>query len=230
MKKYKIIFLDIDEILCNSENVINKDVINELKRFKDSKYKIVLCTGRNCKYAKKLALEIGTSDYLISSNGALVTNIKTNEIIFNASIPNSDVKSILSYCQKYDVNMLLNTTVDDYESIKESTNRILINSFADIKYPVNQIILTSPNFNRMLVIPKMFKDLYPNIHLARTSKELKIGNYQPKKDYFHDFNALGVSKTRGIAELLEYLHIAKEDALTISNEKNDINLYELTLL
>ncbi|MGM9834779.1 MAG: Cof-type HAD-IIB family hydrolase [Bacilli bacterium] len=227
MKKYKIVFIDIDGTLRNSDGIIDKETINQIKRLKDQGYLVVLCTGRSCKYAKNVALEVGTSDYLISSNGAEVTNIKTNEVIFNAAIPEKDVKEILSYCQKSNINMLLNTTNEDYQSIEESSNRILINSYDEIKYPVNQIVLTSLNYNRMLVIPRMFADLYPSIHLASTSNDLKSGNRHPNKDYFHDFNAVGVSKARGITELLDYLHISKEDAITIGDGDNDISMCEL---
>lgn len=227
MKKYKIIFLDIDGTLRNSNGVVDKETKEQIKRIKDQGYIVVLCTGRSCKYAKKVALEVGTSDYLISSNGAEVTNIKTDEVIFNAAIPEKYVKAILSYCQKANVNMLLNTTNNDYQSIKESSNRTLIKSYDDIKYPVNQIVITSLNYNRMLIIPKMFADLYPSIHLASTSNDLKIGNYHPNKDYFHDFNVVGVSKARGVIELLDYLHIAKEAAITIGDGENDISMCEI---
>ena len=227
MNKYEIVFIDIDGTLRNSKKELTETTIESIKKIKEKGIKVVLCTGRSCKYAKRVAALAGTCEYVVSSNGSEVTNMETGEVIYNGKIDNETIKEIFNYCKSNNVNMLLNTTEEDYQTIKESDNRVYVEELEEIKHDVNQIVITSMNYDRMLVIPDMFREKYPNIHLNSTSEELTAGNRHPSQDYYHDYNKVGVSKAKGVVELLEYLNIPVEKAITIGDSFNDVSMCEV---
>lgn len=227
MNRYDIVFIDIDGTLRNSDKELTEVTKEAIKKVIDKGIKVVLCTGRSRKYAKNVALLAGTSEYVVSSNGSEVTNINTDEVIYNGKIDDETIKGLLEYCQTNEINLLLNTVKEDYQTINESDNRIYIEKMEEIKDEVNQIVITSMNYDRMLVIPDMFKDKFPNIHLNSTAEDLTNGNRHPKTDYYHDYNIVGVSKAKGVVELLDYLNIPLERCITIGDSFNDVSMCEV---
>lgn len=228
MNKYKIVFIDIDGTLRNSFGKITKEVKNKIHDLEKRNIKVVLCTGRSRKYAAKVAKEVGTSEYVISSNGAEATNLKTGEIIYNYPINRQVVEEIFEYCKQSNINMLINTINEDYQTILESDNREYIENIDEVIEDVNQIVLTSMSYNKMLVIPRLFKDRFPRLKLNNSSDDLYEKNKKPSIDYYFDYNYDDVSKAKGIIELLEYLNISSEDSISIGDSYNDIAMCELT--
>lgn len=228
MNKYEIVFIDIDGTLRNSEGLVSEENKNIIKTITSKGIKVVLATGRSCSYAKKVCEEVGTSEYLISSNGSEVINRITNEVIFQKPISKDNIRNIYQYCKSKDLNLLVNTIKQDYQSKPESNQRKTIDDINDIlSSEVNQIVITSMNYDRMLIIPNMFSDKYPDIKINSTSLELLKGNRHPKKDYYHDINVEHVSKATGVAELLDYLNISPENCIAIGDSFNDISMIEL---
>lgn len=225
--KYEIVFIDIDGTLRDSNGVVRSETKSQIKKLIKHGIKVVLCTGRSRKYASKIAKEVGTSEYVISSNGSEVTNFKTKEVIASHPIDSSYVESIYDYCKQNNLNMLLNTLNEDYQTIDESNNRVLINDISSVKDKVNQIVITSNNYNRMVLIPNMFKDKYLDLIVNGSSRELKEKNFHPSKDYYHDFNTKGVTKARGVVDLLEYLNIPVNHSIAIGDSQNDISMCEI---
>lgn len=228
MNNYKIVFIDIDGTLRNSLNEVTDEVKNKIHDLVEKGIKVVLCTGRSRKYAEKVAKEVGTSDYLISSNGAEATNIKTGESIYNYPIERKVVEDIFEYCKQSNINMLINTVEHDYQTILESDNREYIKNISEVKEEINQIVLTSMSYNKMLVIPRLFKDKYPRLKLNSSSDYLNTPNKKPVKDYYFDYNYDDVSKAKGIIELLDYLKIPEKESISIGDSYNDIAMCELT--
>lgn len=228
MNKYKIVFIDIDGTLRNSFGKVTKEVKKKIHDLIEKNVKVVLCTGRSRKYATRVAKEVGTSDYVISSNGAEATNLKTGEVIYNYPINRHVVEEIFAYCKQSNINMLINTVKEDYQTIKESNNREYIENIEEVGEDINQIVLTSMSYNKMLVIPHLFKDKYPNLKLNSSSDDLYMKNKKPAKDYYFDYNYNDVSKAKGISELLEYLNISSENSISIGDSYNDIAMCELT--
>lgn len=228
MNKYKIVFIDIDGTLRNSHGEVTEETKKKIQDLIKKNVKVVLCTGRSLKYATKVAEEVGTSDYIISSNGAEATNLKTKESIYNYPIPKDIAENIFEYCKQNNINMLINTIKEDYQTIKESSNRKYIENFSQVQDDINQIVLTSMSYNKMLVIPRLFKDKYPRLKLNNSSDDLYAKNKKTTKDYYYDYNYDNVTKAEGIVRLLEYLNISSEDSISIGDSYNDIAMCELT--
>ena len=64
---YYVIFIDIDGTLLNDKRQLSNRVKNIIRNILELGHKIVLCTGRSRASAIKIAKDVGTSTYIITS-------------------------------------------------------------------------------------------------------------------------------------------------------------------
>ena len=139
---------------------------------------------------------------------------------------------IFNYCEENKLGIILNIDLERYSNYNDARGRtIACNSSKLIELinhePISQVVIKGENFNRMLIIPKMFKNKYQDIKVANSSPELIAKIPKPGKKYFHDIANINISKGKGIAELLDYLEILPEEAMAIGDGINDIPMCEL---
>lgn len=108
--KYKLIALDLDGTLKNSQNKTTPKTIQTLIQAQELGIKIVLASGRptpGLRYeAKELQLD-KYDGYLLSFNGARVSSVKTNQTIYEQTLSSDDAKSIYEHAKKFDLTCLI---------------------------------------------------------------------------------------------------------------------------
>lgn len=228
MNKYDIVFCDIDDTLNPSNGTTTEYTREVMKKLKDKGIKVVVNTGRSAKYAIEKSIEAGLSEYVISSNGAEVYNYHERKEIFSKSISNEDILAIYDYCETHDMTIILNCLEKRYINIKdykynnepaiyfEDINEVINNN------KINQLVILSSNFDRMLVLPNMFKEKFPALKVVHSSIGLIEEKREPGKEYYHDLVLENTAKSTGIVELLDYLGIDSERAIAIGNGYDDI--------
>ncbi len=228
MNKYDIVFCDIDDTLNPSNGTTTKYTREVMKKLKDKGIKVVVNTGRSAKYAIEKSIEAGLSEYVISSNGAEVYNFHERKEIFSKPISNEDILAIYDYCETHDMTIILNSLEKRYINIKdykynnepaiyfEDINEVINNN------KINQLVILSSNFDRMLVLPNMFKEKFPSLKVVHSSIGLIEEKREPGKEYYHDLVLENTAKSTGIVELLDYLNIDSEKAIAIGNGYDDI--------
>ena len=83
---YKMIALDLDGTLTNSKKEITKPTLDALLDIQERGYKVVLASGRPTPGMVQLADELQLDKYgsfVLSFNGAKMTNWKTKEILYS---------------------------------------------------------------------------------------------------------------------------------------------------
>ena len=233
MSKYKIIFVDIDDTLNPSNGTISEKTKAMMDKLKEHHIKVVVNTGRSAQYAINKSKEGNLSDYIISSNGSEVYNYKTKEVIYSRSIPTEKVKEVYEYCNNYKLTMIINSLDKRYINTNEyKYNNEPAEYFEDIdkllsKIEVHQIVILSSNFDRMLVIPRIFKERFPELRIIHSSVGLIEDHRVKNKEYYHDIVLGNVTKSTGIVELLDHLKIKSEEAISIGNGYDDICMTEV---
>lgn len=214
MQNIQAIFLDIDGTITDNKGNISNKLIEIIKKLKEKKIEIVLASGRNYLYTKKIAEEIGASSYVIASNGAVVANRNTNEIIYKQVIPEDVVLKIYDYCITHNCLMHARCVDKNFDILKKE----------DITTDIVSINIESNNYDRMLILKNMFNELIPEISITNSSKALFENRRIKNKVYFHDLCVNGTSKGNGILELLEYLKLDKENIMCVGDSNNDISM------
>lgn len=228
MSKYKIVFVDIDDTLNPSNGKVSTYTKEIIKKVRAKGIKVVVNTGRSAKYAIEKSIEGGLSEYIISSNGAEVYDYHNRQEIFTKPINKEDIIAIYNYCKTHDMTLILNSLEKRFINIKDyKYNNEPAIYFEDINEilatnPINQLVILSSNFDRMLVLPNLFKEKFPSLKVIHSSIGLIEEKREKNKEYYHDLVLENTAKSTGIVELLEYLKIDSEEAIAIGNGYDDI--------
>lgn len=201
---------------------------------------------------KTLALEIGADNYLIAGNGALIYNIKNDEIIYNKFMDKKKVLEILDICEKnsifynvYTEDTILAKTLEYnvmfyyYENFKKSDDKktkikVIPNLYEHIKNLENEkilkITLCENNkivFNSILKKIREIKQVTA-LELGHMSRKIiKNGTEEVKVEYFYtEITNLNINKWTAIEHLMKELSIKKEEVMAIGDNVNDKEMIE----
>lgn len=109
----KLVAIDIDGTLLNSQHKITPRVKEALQKANDQGVRIVLCTGRPLPGVKEQLDELalyGENDFVITYNGSLVQATKDNAIISRYTLSYEDFLEIEMYSRKVGAHL---HTIDD---------------------------------------------------------------------------------------------------------------------
>ena len=134
----------------------------------DTKY-ILISNSYN---SVKKYLDLKIKPILILYNGSYVVDLDNNSVIVNKSIDIKCLNSIIKYSLEHNVD------INYYK-------------YNEIIYGLKLIV---NNYHRRLIIPYMFKDLYPKVKCETVNKEIFINDSK-------------VSLINAIEETLNYLNI-----------------------
>ena len=233
MNKYKIVFIDIDDTLNPSNGRVSEYTKQIMTKLKEKGIKVVVDTGRSASYAINKSLEGNLSEYVISSNGAEVYNYHERKEIFSKPIPSEIIKDVYKYCEDHDMTLILNSlekrfiNITDYKYNNEpaiyfdAINKVLKDN------QINQLVILSTNFDRMLVLPSLFKEKFPKLKVVHSSIGLIEEKRTKGKEYYHDLVLENTAKSTGVIELLDYLGIDQEEAIAIGNGYDDIPMCDV---
>lgn len=226
----KLVAIDIDGTLLDSNRKISPKVKETLKKANDSGMYIVLCTGRPLPGVKEQLAELdlyGDNDYVITYNGSLVQATKSNEIISQYTLSYDDFLEIELMARKVGAHL---HTIDD--TAIYTANR-------DIgKYTVHEAYLvdmplkyrTVDEMTPDLSIIKMMMIDEPEI-LDKAISQLPeefINKYTTVKstDFYYEILNKEASKGNALAKLAEHLGISQAETMAIGDNENDLSMIE----
>ncbi|HIW71956.1 MAG TPA: Cof-type HAD-IIB family hydrolase [Candidatus Levilactobacillus faecigallinarum] len=222
----KMIALDLDETLLNTDKTINPENVTALRQLHEAGIKIVLCTGRPINaiwgYIEQLGLT-GAEDFTITFNGALVVNNATKETLSQSGLSRSDFKALHAFAQTngYPLDIL------DFDQVYP---------IADLTPSIYQQMLKAP----MTFTPTAFSDLPENLYskavmatdastldqaVAQLTPDLQqeyhIVRSQPK---ILEFLAAGMDKAVGLGQLLTHYGWDFTNLMAFGDAENDLGM------
>lgn len=103
----KLIAIDIDGTLLNSDRKLTKTVKESLKKASQKGVKVVLCTGRPTSGVNHLLEQlnlIGETQYVITYNGSLVQTTDGIQIIKQYGLSTDDIDAVRNMAEQLDVS------------------------------------------------------------------------------------------------------------------------------
>lgn len=227
--KYKLLVLDIDGTLTNSQKQITEFTKKTLHELQKNGVKIALASGRPTfgivPVAKELKLE-KYGGFIISFNGGRIEECKTGKVIYEKVMPLHMVRklnrlskenkvSILTYQDKY----LITEAPDDIYIQKESMiNQMRIkkvDSFVDyVNFPVTKCLMVGEGD-----------------YLAKVEQKVKnaIGgelNIYRSEPFFLEIMPQQIDKAVSLMKLADYLNITKQEMVACGDGFNDQTMIE----
>ena len=229
----KAVFIDIDETLTNSNREITQNTKNEIKRCINKGIKIILTSGRSRQEEIEYQEQVGTSPYIISSNGASCYDKINNIEIYNNPINKENLQDLLEYSIQnhykiklnYENKLVLNraTYPDEQDKIK------LIEELKEIiqTKQIVQCVICCEQIEKILAL-KEYIYTKGQLQIINESKKIKNQNISPSKIYYCDITSKEVSKGNAVIEICKYLNINTNEIITIGDGENDISMLALT--
>lgn len=249
---YKLVAIDLDGTLLNSQGEISDENRLYLKKAIDRGIEVVLASGRPIDSVENLSLEIGANRYLISGNGAVVYGIQEKEILYNKFLSKAQVLNIIKmckdnsiYCNVYTENEIiaesLNYNILFYyreNANKDEEKRTKINIVNDMyKYiessQVEKYLKITVCDDSQLIFNSILRklktisdvDVLDVSHMSR--KIIKDGTERIQIEYFYtEITNRNVNKWEAIKYIIEKDGINPDEVVGIGDNINDKEMIE----
>lgn len=232
--KYKLIAIDMDGTLLNSNQEISKRNREALHRAKEQGVHIILTTGRILKSALYYSKLLNLSDPVISSNGAIISRSNGKDIIYKKPIEYSLSKKIMELLEENNAfyNFYDETTFYSKESTQEIAEQRKAYSTNTAKQGIGIQIFKNPikvlNDN-----PTIFKFIIieedKNKIINLREKLETIEGISVSSSWYNNIEIMreGVSKGSGLIHLCKNLNIDFSEIIAIGDNENDISMLKI---
>jgi hypothetical protein len=225
----KIIFLDIDGTLTNSQKVITQPTLNALLKAQEMGITLAIASGRPdmgiLSIAKQLRLDT-FGGYMLSFNGARVRNLKTNELIYQNSLPLESFRLAYKLSKQYDLKII---AYNDENIISE----VASNKYMDIEAKITTMpIKVVPNMVEYIDYnPPKCLILGDAEYLATVEPEIKsamgdLANVYRSEPFFIEVVPTGIDKAVSIQTLIDHLGIELSQTMAFGDGFNDISMID----
>ena len=243
---YKLVAIDLDGTLLNPYGEVSEETKETIKMVKNKGVEVVIASGRPIDSIKTIAKEIESDKYFISGNGAILYDVKNDEILYENTLKKSKVLDIIKICEENSIyyNIYtekeiiakgLNFNVLYYykENLnKDEDNKTHINIIENIYDYISQreekilkITICDDNqtiFNSIMRKLKEINDIeiLEVSHMSR--KIIRQGTEEVPIEYFYtEISAKNVDKWNAIEQLAQELNIKNEEIIAIGDNIND---------
>lgn len=223
----KLIALDLDGTLLNSEKNISEVNKEAIRKAKEKGVKIVLCTGRPLlgieRYLEELNL-LEEGDYSITYNGGLVQKNNTGEILLEKTLSLENINEL--HQMGFDLGIPMNM-IDlecvyepEYPEGRESLYQKL--QSANLPFLERNITEFSAGhtFNKVVycTAPDILEEAINNIPAAMKERYSMMRSRPVLYEVMHP----EVNKGKGIESLCQLLGFTKENVMACGDEENDL--------
>lgn len=231
---YKLVCVDMDGTLLNSEKKISDRTIEAVKRADEKGVHIVICTGRLFTSAEYYADLLGIKTPIISANGAYIREKDRDEVIYKSILGKENCKRILSIVKRYDLcpnfhtpDSILTDRVDSpYSAYMKLGSEAPENKNIKINIIDNWEEAFTKYEDEITKAITVDKDL---AKLKEAKEELlSIDELEVVSSFTTNFEVMmkGVSKGRAVDILAGYYNLTKEEVICIGDNENDATMIE----
>lgn len=238
--KMPIIFSDVDGTLYDHSKIPNQQTIEDIKFAKENNAHFNICTGNPYFERMHWLTKLIDVDYLISSSGAHIIDIKNNKTIYSKSIQESIFNKILTIAKSEGIQLcfwnennyfllnnysLWNDEILEYHFTNEATKKMFPQIYNNEDICPLKVEIYSKAYNDEKKVKKelnnlfnLFKDI-DGIDITLTSINIEI-------------QAKNVNKGEAILWMLKNVYnninINQNDIMVIGDSNNDYSMIILS--
>lgn len=249
---YKMVAIDLDGTMLNSYGQVTQRTKDAVKQAMKNGVEIVIASGRPVDSIKAIAREIGCKNFFIAGNGAIIYDIKKDEVIYNKYLKKEKILEIIKLCEENSISynvytdktilapkLKYNILYYHKENLKKEedkkTNISIINNmyeYVEKRNEDNYIKMTICDENKIIfdsIIKKLKKinqiEVLDVSHMSR--KIIKQGTQEvPLEYYYTEIMAENVNKWTSIEYLIKKFNIESKDVIAIGDNSNDEKMLE----
>ncbi|MFV5699396.1 Cof-type HAD-IIB family hydrolase [Flavobacterium sp. ZT3R17] len=223
--KYKMLVLDMDDTLLTDDHMISNENAAMLSKAQELGVYVILASGRPTPamiaYAKELKLD---NSYMISYNGAVITDLKEDKIIFEQTLTQEQIHELYDYSLKSKTHIItyldgkiVSETDSEYIDIEKNITGLEHNKVASFKNEVKSaaikcILLEEPSY--LKEVEKDLRAAMPHLSVCMS------------KPFFLEVAQNGIDKGASIKFLAERLNIHQSEIIAVGNAGNDLTMIQ----
>lgn len=228
---FKMLALDLDGTLLNLDHEISTKNKASIKSLREKGIKVIFASGRELTSILPYSTELEIKDYLISLNGAIISDYTGENIIHEENIESEVAKYIVKTCEEKDIcsvvfvrNTLYVSTLDD-ERIKlfqkySNSDLVVVGNvydFLEKNKLWNSIgkILQSDDNEILNNLKEDIKDKFREKVVSEFSLPFFLETYCNK-----------VSKGSALARIAREYGVDMCEVIAIGDSENDISMIE----
>lgn len=223
----KILVLDIDGTLTNSEKQITPATKAGLQDIMKQGHKVILASGRPTpgmrRYEKELELD-KFGGYLLSFNGGRIVESGSGDIVYQRILPGNMIAGLYEFAKKNDCGLItyLGDQVisafepDEYVQLESRINGMpirVVDEFVEfVNFDVNKCLMTAPP-ERAPELEKILCEQYRGVASVYRSEA-----------FFIEIMPENVDKATSLDHMLEKLGLLRENTICCGDGFNDISM------
>ena len=220
-----MLVLDMDDTLLTDDHTISNENAVMLSKAQELGVYVILASGRPTPamtaFAKELKLD---NSYMISYNGAVITDLKEDKVIFEQTLTQAQIHELYDYSLKskthiitYVNGKIVSETDSEYIEIEKNITGLEHNKVLSFKDEVQSsavkcILLEEPSY--LKTVEKDLKLAMPHLSVSMS------------KPFFLEVAQNGIDKGASIKFLAEKLNILQSEIIAVGNAGNDLTMIQ----
>ena len=229
--KIKMIGLDLDGTLLDSQKEISAYTLQVLQRAMQSGVEVVIATGRALCGVPKQVLNIGIR-YAVTANGARISDIQQDKVIYETSMDKKIAMNALHILNDYDAARELLIGGESHMELEKLRDiAAYIKSEAMAKY-VRETRQEAQDLSEILENTQKSIEKVHAIFRKEEERQEAWKRIEQLEDIELcgslgnniEVNAKGVNKGQGLLRLGEVLGIKREEIMAVGDDLNDVEM------
>lgn len=223
----KLLVLDIDGTLVNSQKVITPKTLEALLRIQEEGHIIALASGRPYPGLKRFITQLKLEEYggyALSFNGGKVISCATGKAVYEETVPKRYAKIIYDYAIEHGLGLvtydskdvITGTEIDSYMEYEAKLNGmelVRVDDFVSyVDFDMIKCLLTAKPEYAEKCENEMRKLLAPELNVFRS------------EPYFIEVTNCNVDKAKSIAGLLSIIGMEQKDTVCCGDGFNDLTM------
>lgn len=229
--KYKLIVLDVDGTMLNSNRELTKRTVQTLRKVQQMGIRLALASGRPTYGILPLAqaIDLGVYDgYIISYNGAQVMEAKTGQIIFERRID----PQMVPYLEKKAAKMGLTMAYYDGNEVvsTDTTNPHIIDEAAMNGMALRQDEILSLGMDDWPAEVMLVSDDEQALTSLEQHMQRHLNGVMDtihSNPYYLEIVGYQVGKSYAMSALVQKMGIGMDEVLAIGDGEADINMIQM---
>jgi Cof subfamily protein (haloacid dehalogenase superfamily) len=221
--KYKMLVLDMDDTLLTDDHTISKENRAMIAMAQAKGVEVVLASGRPTPAMTHFANDL-QNNYMISFNGAVVTDLKNDAVIFEQSLTKAQIHKLHDYSLKskthiitYINDTIISETHSEFIEVERSITGMPHELVPDFKAAVTSnavkcILLEDPSY--LKTVESDLKQAMPDLSVSMS------------KPFFLEVAPNGIDKAASIQFLAKKLDINQSEIIAVGNAGNDLTMIQ----
>lgn len=220
-----MLVLDMDDTLLTDDHTISNENKVMLAKAQELGVYVILASGRPTPAMLAYAIELQLDNsYIISYNGAVITDLKTDKVIFEQTLTQEQIHELYDYSLKSNTHIItyvdgkiVSETDSEYIEIEKNITGLAHNKVVSFKEKVQSsavkcILLEEPSY--LKEVEKDLKAAMPHLSVSMS------------KPFFLEVAQNGIDKGASIKFLAEKLNILQSEIIAVGNAGNDLTMIE----